>query len=178
MKQKMIKNKHGLSIVIGYVLLISISIVMSIIVFTWLRTYVPSEGINCDDGTSAFIKETNYDYANEKLTVTLRNNGKFDIDGYFIHVSNQSDLEQIATIDLSTGIYSGGELFGSSIRFDGLTENYLTPGDEILSVFNVSAEYGILTKVEIIPTRIQIVNGKKRFISCSNAKVDETLVYG
>jgi len=45
------KNKRGVSIVIGYVLLIAISIVISILVYQALKTYVPKEALECSDGT-------------------------------------------------------------------------------------------------------------------------------
>ncbi len=170
------KNKRGISMVIGYILLIAISIVMSIIVFQWLKTYVPKESINCPEGTSIFIKEVHYNCTKKELDITIRNNGKFGIDGYFIHVSNKSD-EEIATIDISSNITEGGIISGSSVRFSELIENALSPGDTgntITSHFNV-AGYGTLYKVEIIPTRIQEEDNKKRVVSCSNAKTEQDL---
>ena len=175
-----VKNKRGVSIVIGYVLLIAISIVMSVLVYQWLKTYVPTETLECPDGASVFIKETSYDCTAKTLTVTLQNNGKFSLAGYFIHVSTNSDSESIATIDLSSKLSSGGIISGNSIEYsestNGLTPD--SPNNEKTSVFNV-ADYGSTLKgVEIIPLRFQEEDNKKRIVSCNDAKVKETLVCG
>jgi FlaG/FlaF family flagellin (archaellin) len=169
------KNRKGLSIVVGYVLLIAISIVMSVIVFVWLRTYVPKDTMKCPDGTSVFIKDISYNCASKVLTVTLKNNGKFSVNGYFIHVSNKTN-EELATIDLSSRIMSGGNVSGNAITFS-LDQNSLTPTEPTnskISLFNVTG-YGTLYKLEIIPTRFQEEDEKMRFVSCGDAKVEETL---
>lgn len=171
------KNKRGLSIVMGYILLITISIVMSIIVFQWLKTYVPKDTIKCPEGTSVFIKKIDYSCTSgkETLNITIKNNGKFSVNGYFIRVSNKTN-EEIATIDLSSRIMSGGNLSGNSITFS-LDRNSLTPDEPRntkISVFNAT-KYGTLYKLEIIPTRFQEEDGKNRFVSCGDAKVEETL---
>jgi FlaG/FlaF family flagellin (archaellin) len=172
------KNKKGLSIVIGYVLLIAISIVMSILVYQWLKTYVPTESLKCDDGTNLLIKSVLYNCTNFMLTVDVKNNGKFSIDGYYIHVSKTS--EGLAIIDLSNNLTSGGSTYGNAIRLSPashLVENILTPDEpnnEKISSFNTTG-YGTLQRIEIIPTRFQDVSGKKRFISCSDSKVEAVL---
>jgi hypothetical protein len=170
------KNRKGLSVVIGYVLLIVISLVMSVIVFIWLKTYVPSDSLQCSDGTSVFIKDISYDCTNSILNITLENNGKFSIDGYFIHASNKTN-EELATIDLSSKIIFGGEAFGNSISFDPLNQNSFAPGgndNEQFSSFNLTG-YGTVYRIEIIPTRFQEQNGKNRFVSCTDAKIRQDL---
>jgi hypothetical protein len=169
-------NKKGISIVIGYVLLIAVSIVMSILVYQWLKTYVPSETLECPEGTSVFIKETNYDCINKILTIKLQNNGKFSLAGYFIHVSTSPDTESLATINIFSKITEGGTPHGNSIVYD-LSINSLTPdspNNVQTSSFDVLG-YDTLTEVEIIPTRFQQEDNKNRYLSCSNEKVRETL---
>ena len=170
-------NKKGISIVIGYVLLIGVSIIMSILVYQWLKTYVPTEELKCPEGTSIFIKETVYDCNSKTLKITLQNNGKFSLAGYFIHVSTNLDTESLATIDLASKLSTGGIRFGKSIIYQDnineLTPN--SPNNVKTSSFNVF-DYGIsLTEVEIIPTRFQEEDEKNRYISCSEGKVRETL---
>jgi FlaG/FlaF family flagellin (archaellin) len=170
------RNKKGLSEVIGYILLISISIVMSVLVYQYLKTYVPKEAPTCDEGTSIFIKEIVYDCTNSKqLNITFKNNGRFSISGYYIHVSDNPDKEQLAVIDLSTKFVSGGSVSGSSIIFSQFEENGFVPESENVSSFDIS-EFGTLYRLEIIPIRIQEIDDKKKLVSCSNAKVEEDLV--
>ncbi len=151
---------------------------MSVIVYQWLRTYVPKDTVKCSEGTSIFIKDIYYDCINSKLDITLKNNGKFSVNGYFIHVSNFSNPDVLATIDISRNIVSGGVVSGNSITFSDLLENALTPDEPTnikLSSFDVG-EYGLLYSIEIIPTRIQEIENKKRLVSCGNAKIEEALI--
>jgi len=174
------KNRKGLSMVIGYVLLVAISVVMSIIVYSWLKTYVPTDTIKCAEGTSIFIRDIAYTCTpgEETLNITVKNNGKFSVNGYFIHVSNVSNPDEIATIDISSKIKVGGNISGNSIVFSNLIYNYLTP-DEPTNVRTSSFDvrgYGTLYKVEIIPIRLQEEGSKKKIASCADAKIEEALV--
>ncbi|VVB82458.1 Uncharacterised protein [uncultured archaeon] len=171
------KNKKGLSVVIGYVLLIVISIVMSVIVYQWLRTYIPKEAVQCSDGTSLFIREISYNCTGQLLNITVKNNGKFSIDGYYIHVSNRTG-ENLSAIDLSHDVIYGGNFTSNSVIFSLFQDNILTPDqprDVRLTSFNVS-KYGQLYRVEIIPMRIEEIDNKNRTVVCSNAKVSSDLV--
>jgi hypothetical protein len=174
-----VKNKKGLSVIIGYVLLMVVSIVMSVIVYQWLKTYVPKDTATCVDGTSMFIKTVEYNCTSNILRVTVKNNGRFGIDGYFIHASNKSG-EKLATIDLSPKLIVAAEdrserISGSEVRFSNFV-NALSPEDTAntdTESFNVSS-YGRIFKIEIIPVRIQEVDGVKRVVGCSSAKSEET----
>ncbi len=172
------RNKKGLSEVIGYILLVAVSITISVLVYQWLVTYVPSQSLQCDDGTSFFVKDFSYDCTNQILNITLENNGKFSIEGYFIHASNNSDTSQLATIDLSQKVlnYSGAYPYGNSVIFSQLVNNELAPDATgiKLHVFNVSG-YGNLSKIELIPTRIQDVQGKTVLVTCTDSEVTELL---
>lgn len=171
------RNKKGLSIVIGYVLLMTVSIVMSVVVYQWLKTYVPKDALNCPDGTSFFIKEI--ECTGGTLTIQLKNNGRFGIDGYFIHGSINPNEDALATIDLSSK-FIGNEMEiaekvdGSSIKFNS-AENSLSPEENSntqTNSFDVSDIGGTLTKIELIPIRQQITDNIKRIVSCSDAKIE------
>ncbi len=151
---------------------------MSIVVYSWLKTYVPKDVTKCSEGTSVFIKEIAYTctLGKETLNITLKNNGKFSVEGYFIHVSNKSG-EELSTIDISSKITIGGKTSGNSIVFSDVIDNALTPDETAnvkISSFNV-AGYGTLYKVEIIPIRIQMEGNTRRIVSCGDAKITEAL---
>ena len=78
------KTKRGVSIMIGYILLITFVIAISIFVYQWLKTYVPKEGLECPDGVSIYISKANINPNEGKLTLTLKNTGRFDINGVFV----------------------------------------------------------------------------------------------
>ena len=85
---------------IGYVDLITTAIIISSIVYQHLKTYIPSEDSKCPDGISIFVAEKTYDCANKQLDLTIKNNGRFNIGGYFISATN-SPNQEVATSDLS-----------------------------------------------------------------------------
>ncbi len=159
---------------IGYVLLITIAVVMGVIVYRWVKTYVPTESVNCPDDVSIFVSDADYNCETNQLNLTLKNSGKFSIAGYFIYASNSSDQE-LATISLATNTtYSGkGEVARNAIIFfvTGI-DNPKNPGSIWLDKFNLTS-IGRIYSIDITPVRYQIVNNKKRFVSCSNSKITQ-----
>ena len=83
-------NKKGVSIIIGYVLLITIGIALSTLVYSWLRFYVtPGEEVSCPEGVSLIIKNYNYDCTANKLNLTLQNKGLFTVDGFVLRANDK-----------------------------------------------------------------------------------------
>ena len=174
-------DKKGVSIMIGYVLLITAAIVMGAIVYQWLRTYVPIEAPACSDEISVFMKRYSCDPATGELTITIKNNGKFNLAGYFIHVSTDP-TQEIATIDLSEYVTTGGISAGGSLIFSAGSTNSLRPNKEFVSVFDLNGDVldggsGLVQiyLIEIIPVRFQEIRNKLTFISCGNAKIREPI---
>ena len=171
-----LKNKKGVSIMIGYILLITAAVVMGAIVYNWMTTYVPLDIGSCPEDVSIFVKNYSCDQTGAKqLNITLKNNGKFDIGGYFIYASVDSSKD-IATLNLSSYLHQGGIAVGSAILFVPRSDNPLKPGDEFISVYNLTDwTQGGIKFIEIIPSRYQESNNRKEFVSCGNAKVKEVL---
>jgi len=167
------KNKKAVSVMIGYVLLISAAIFIGVVVYAWLKTYVPKATSECPDTTSIFIKD--YLYTGDELQITLKNNGKFNLTGYFIRATNSPEQE-LATIDLSQKLKSefGGITLGNSILFNESNENTLGPNSEKTHKFDLT-EIGSIYSIEIIPIRYQKEDNKIRLVSCGNAKVREMI---
>ncbi|MEA3414250.1 MAG: hypothetical protein U9Q99_01865 [Nanoarchaeota archaeon] len=170
----MVKNKKAVSPVIGYVLLITFGILMSVIAYNYLKTYVPREGLKCPDGVSAFI--TDYSCDSDTLNITLKNNGKFNFGGYFIYGSNDTEIE-IATIMLAprylNNSYNPISYNISNNMLISGQKNYLTPQSRITHSFNIT---GLNLKlIELVPNRNQNINNKGRLVSCGEAKIREEL---
>lgn len=159
---------------IGYVLLIVIAIVMSLIVYQWVKTYVPKDAVDCPDDVSMFLSEVKYDCALDNLDVTVKNNGLFNIAGYFIHGTKTAD-DNLATEDLSGKIVGGGHDFDGSILFMTEETNSLEPDDTVPTKFE-NVELGEGFKIELIPIRFEIIEERKRLASCSNARISHDLV--
>ncbi len=165
------KSKKAVSIMIGYVLLITFAIILGAVVYTWLRSYVPRETIECPDGVSVFIKDIKCESigGNEyNLTLNLTNNGRFSIDAYYLRVSENPEIE-IGTKSL-TEIVSGNvqAVSGGIITIPG----QLQPGtDAGTVVFKTNKAY----LAEITPIRYEVIEGKRRLAICGEAKVKETI---
>tara|TARA_Y100000310_G_C20289625_1_gene626584 strand:+ start:141 stop:653 length:513 start_codon:yes stop_codon:yes gene_type:complete len=162
------KNKKGISVMIGYIFLITIAILISTVVYQQMKTYVPSEGIECSDGVSVFVKEIVYNCEDETLKLVLKNNGRFGIAGYFIKGTNSSE-DEIATIDLSNHTSLG---LGGAVIINRIGKNTINPGSKITSFFELS-ESGInkIYFLEISPMRYE----EKRVVNCGSSKIKEAL---
>ena len=169
-------DKRAISPIIGYVMLVLAAVIVGVLVYQWMKTYVPTETFECPDGVSMLLEDYNYSSESNTLSVTLKNNGRFSIGGYFIH--GTTDLEQeIATQDLS--IYSKNPKgTGGMVLFPG-EGNDLNKFeiDEIQKhefVFsNSGSVFPTIYYIEITPIRYQTYENKLRVVSCGNAKIME-----
>jgi len=162
------KSKQGISIMIGYVLLVSIAIIMGGVMYTWMKSYVPSDSLECPEGTSLIIKSYEYNCSSQELNITLKNNGRFDIGGYFVHASDNLN-QTVANIDLSQALFNTGDVYKykSAVLISQANKNAFNPNNETTNIFNVSTlNVDNLTSIEITPVRWQRENNKLRFVSC------------
>jgi hypothetical protein len=173
-----VKSKLGVSIMIGYVLLVSIAMIIGAVTYAWMKTYVPADKLQCVDGVSMYLKRVNCTKIGTdkvSLELTLKNSGRFGITAYYGYVSNSVDKKP--TIDISNYISSGG---GSAegiqtIYFStGLGENNFKPDDEVVHTFEI--DEADLVRIEILPGRIEEIKGKKKYAVCTDAKVGEEII--
>ena len=144
------KNKSALSNMIAYVLLISITLSLSILVYGWLRFYVSESNIEtCSDNVNIIIKSYEcFDGADGNLTVTLKNKGMFTVDGYILRVHDRPDAD--------FGFYT----------FDDI-EVEIKPGEEYEKTYLFSEESSaekIFTTVTLVEVQPFIVEENQ--ISC------------
>lgn len=168
-----LEDKKGISVVIGYVLLITFGIVISVVVFTYLKTFVPSDIASCPDGTSMFLKE--YSCSQNQLNITLKNNGRFTLNAFFIHATDDPSQE-LAVIDLASNFSESnpdGLREGSTIYFHTNIAEEFSPNEEATYVFDLNQVY---PKIELIPARFQTIDEKERFVVCSNARIYEEII--
>jgi hypothetical protein len=179
MLQQVIKdrrNKKAVSAIIGYVLLVAFAITMGGLIYNWMKSYVPKDALQCPDGVSMFIKDINLDCASNELTITFKNNGRFDIAGYFIRGAKEG--EEVATIDLSSKAIGSKILVGNALLFFQGTENNFEPGKEIIGNkfdLTVDATEKQIKMIEIIPMRYEVIENKMRSVTCSNARIKEVV---
>ncbi|MFA5061457.1 MAG: hypothetical protein WC494_04045 [Candidatus Pacearchaeota archaeon] len=85
-------SNRGISELIAYVLLITLTISISVLVYGWLKLYVaPGQESDCPEGVNLII--SNYRCSPGNLEVTIKNKGRFTIDGFYVRVHNISNPE-------------------------------------------------------------------------------------
>ena len=156
---------------IGYILLVAAAIAMSAIVYVWLKSYVPKDVASCPDGVSVYVKELGCD--NGVLNFTLKNNGRFSIDGYNIYAT-ESAVQEVAVLDLIQ--YQQNSISGEDLTiFSSREGGTLNVGEEsYYQVFDIPPSTKIFL-IEITPTRTEKYNNKDIKVFCSNAKIREVI---
>lgn len=134
---KIAKKKKGISLLVSYVLLITIAITLSILVYNWLRFYVqPNEAKTCPEGIAVQIQD--YECVNARaggegyLNLTLKNKGRFNVDGFMLKVHDKENRKiglysftdtgvPLNTSEVYEGQYSFSELEGNTSIVYSLT---------------------------------------------------------
>lgn len=178
-KNKKLVNKKGISVIIGYVLLVGLAVVLGGIMYAWMKTYVPADSLDCPDGTSITLKSYSYACGTNGINITLHNNGRFNVAGYYIKVNNIS-AQGIPSIDFSGRVSTmpGVAIFQGSVLLSQGNNNSFGVGDETSNFFNWTGYgYGQIYNVEIMPIRWQKdKNNKLRYVGCGiDSKYEETL---
>ena len=170
------KSKKAVTVVVGYVLLITFSVVLGLITYKLLKTYVPRETTECPDGTSILIESYSYDCNSKILVLNIVNNGKFDIGAYFIYGANSSEREK-GNIELSSlNMDNESKLAQLGIKFGGfIDKNSLAPNDRETETYNLTNLNGELALVEILPIRWQTQDKKSALVSCTNAEIKKQI---
>ena len=190
-RKGLIKSRRGLSEVIGYILLISMTIILSTIVYQWLKSYVPAESPGCSDGVSLLLENYKYDCSAKTLELNLKNNGRFGIAGFFIHATTKPGQE-LATLDLSGNNSNGDSGYVKYFTGMGDENNVIPEGQKDESFIeldlkssgistcttsdgNTPPQYPCIYSLEIIPLRYEDVNERNIPVSCTNAKITQEL---
>lgn len=148
------KNKKGVSVIVGYVLLIVIAMSLSILVYAWLKSYVLAPEEPCPEGVSLIISNFSCDNNLEKIIyITFENHGKFTIDGFIARASE--NLDSLATCKLKRNAEDGGGE-GTFFFFNDAGLVRLKPGEKITQKLNYAgcvSPGNQLKILEIIPLR-------------------------
>lgn len=179
-------KRRGISPLISYILLIVVGITMGLVIYGWLRTYVPTEIAKCDQDVSLQVTGYTYDCTTKIFKLELKNNGRFNVGGYLIRATNNSS-QDIANIPLGkyyNGTYPLIVYSTSEILIYKLLTNSLEP-DTALSpdgnIFNLTkagttAFKGKIAKVQITPVRIiKNSRGANAPAICGDATITEKI---
>ena len=140
---QIIKNKKGMSEMIAYVILIVIALSLSVLVYSYLKQYVPKNEVpTCPDGISISIDSSScrYDVSNGTLIVSFLNRGIFNISAVYLKFGPEN--REVKTLINEDDIYFKNDLSPEK----NITQTYSrlrlsTPGTYILEV-----EPAVITK--------------------------------
>lgn len=124
------KNKKAVSEIIAYVILISIGLSLSILVFVWLKSYVSEDTRKtCPDEATLIIR--NYSCSKTlgkviNLDITIKNRGLFIVDGFMVKVNDRQDS--------SIGVYN---LYNLLAPKEG---EKLLPGEEVIYHYSIKED--------------------------------------
>ena len=113
-------NKRGVSAMVAYVMLISITIALSVLVYNWLSFYVEEDNIpECPSSVDVIIKsydcvKTSVAGGDGYLNVTLKNKGLHSVDGFMLRVNDRegANLGIYVLNDSGGALMPGAEFFG------------------------------------------------------------------
>ncbi|MDO8622702.1 MAG: hypothetical protein Q7R52_00480 [archaeon] len=159
--EKKRKEKRGVSLMIGYVLLISMAVILSVVAYQLMKTYIPKDIGECPDDVSMLIQKTTC--SGGKITFEMSNNGLFNIDGIYIEATTTLNEEIINLADPDE-IFAFNEFKPNDIR----EEYFGCPASETCPI--------TISVVEITPVRYQENDqGAKTLVNCGKAKLKETI---
>jgi hypothetical protein len=159
------RDKKAVSIIVSYVLLITITITLSVLVFNWLRFYVDSEEVPvCSDNVNIIIKSYSCfasvfedgAWTDGNLQITLKNKGLFSIGGFHLRVHDREDAE--------FGFYTLDDV-GKALAPGEETES-LEYGFEIIDDYDLRS----ITVVEVQPFVVE--KGK---VVCKSSSVQKVV---
>jgi len=165
-------NKKAVSLMISYVILISIALGISTGVYVWMKYYANIEPVqSCEDGTTMVLEDytclSGGEVSDYVFRLSLRNTGLFSIDGFILHVGN--DPEKFPTVRLEN-VDRGAGLLG-----DGHNDfpEKLKPGAPSQAEFKM----GDILKGEIKVIQIQpfILDSKGKKIVCEGSEIKQTI---
>lgn len=168
------RKKHGLSEMVGYVLLIVIAISLSIMVYAWLKYigYHPQEA--CNDGISISIDNYLCDSTSHIITVSMRNTGTFNIWGFIIRGRNSTNAIKPlkAAEDQTSTIFEAniGKIIFEDIGDATKPRNPMTPNEARDFFF----EYGVLNNLTVLDVEpIQIKD--TTILLCEGATIHQEI---
>lgn len=178
MKNIIKKNSRGISEIISYVILVTITLSISVGIYAWLKYQVPNcdekdtdcfSPVDCPDGTSVMIND--YICDSRGLNITVVNNGRFNISGVILAVTG--DPGGIPN-DYLYPISSPPDGSKTSAAGEFIFQNPLNPGNERNIRFTNKNKKGQLMS-SIAKIKMQIFIGGKNRKICSNNILRETL---
>ncbi len=149
-------SKRALSEVVSYVLLIVIALAIAAMVAGWLRIKADiSQRETCPADASLVVKTYSCDKIAGEISITIQNNGLFDIAGFFIRASNE--IGKLPTILLKST--DAGQITEGRYNF---SPDVLSPRQEKQTKFS----YSDAATIEVIQLQPFVIDSEDTIQLC------------
>ena len=153
------KNKKAISILISYVLLVTLALALATATYFFILPYAqkPLPEEKCPDGISLIIEDYSCDANSNLMDMTVKNTGRHNISGFFIKIVNISDGFEYLLKNEKPNLLNPADL--------------LPVGGGSYSVFNINYGNADLEKIIIVPYK-QTEEGYATICSEAIARID------
>lgn len=176
-------GKKGVSEVVGYVILISIALGISIGVFAFLKLMTSSvePAIDCKEGTSVILDDIECvaggGVSTGYLKLTIKNNGRFKVDGVVVTIGDSPDKTPITYLKPQLPVVVKGHYQFSPKLDPGNSKD--AKFDFIKIESDGTTETDIANNYQVKTIQIQpfIIDGTKKIV-CTNTIFTDDKIQG
>ena len=162
------KRKKGISEMLSYVLLVSLGIFMAIALYASLKLIANVEPVaSCEEGT--YLTIMSYECFNQQFTITLKNNGRFSVNGFFISGSDKAERAPVTPIKAlkkeDEGLEQGSYMFKTPFA----------PGASLVTAYEVSSiPFSEIKRIRIQP----FIISENQVVVCQDAVINQDINCG
>lgn len=158
-------NKKGVSLMVGYALLVVIAIALAAVVYPYLKARLPIQQVQCPADLSISIEEAQCNRADWSLTVKLLNRGLFNISGAYIRFA-ESERTVRQQINENKELYLLG----------GLNPRPLGPGEETSRLtYSIGSQNNLPTDASFVVEVQPAIFKKGALVPCANKIITQTI---
>jgi hypothetical protein len=142
-------KKKGVSLMVGYVLLIALAIGLSIGVFFYLKLYLPSEKPNCPGDVAITLDEVKCTLVGSNdavIDISMTNRGFFTVDTAFIKIGQEDRTFRKTLNEVEDRLASSCNSMNLGLK----------PDEKYCDRLNYNAGSAINNPLEIIPQEISV----------------------
>ncbi len=156
-------NKKAVSEVVGYTLLIIIALGLSVMVYAFLKVYLPKETLQCEEDTALIVQDAACSFSStySELNVTLINKGLFKVDAAYIRLGNLSQKVKAQINKNHTELYGANNAIG------------LNPGEYFSTSYDVTFAVSIAGSY-ILEVQPAVYQGR-RIVLCDKAIITQPI---
>ena len=154
----LLNNKKALSEIVGYSILIVIAITLSIMVYAFLKSYIPGGAVSCEEDLNLIVQ--NYSCQGNNLDIGLLNKGLFKVDGVYIRFGEPSKSKGKPINEDDILLYN-----------PDTNDPGLNPGKSYFTTYSIDRTASTQYELELEPAIIR----NKKLVFCSNSIITQPI---